>query len=201
MAISAVVFDADGVVIFPWRFAQVLEQTHGITGEMTGEFFGGIFGDCLTGQADLKVVLPPYLARWGWQGSVDDFLHIWFETENAPDERMIAVVRVLRGSGYTCCLATNQEQHRAEYVKHQMGFADLFDHLFFSCELGSCKPDPAFYKRIVQTLALDGSQIVFWDDSPSVVAGARTCGWNAEVYTDFEAFEAQLASYLGDGWR
>ena len=47
---------------------------------------------------------------------VDDFVRIWFEVENAPDERVIDVVRALQESGYMCCLATNQEEHRADSV-------------------------------------------------------------------------------------
>lgn len=100
MSIKAIIFDADGVAIFPWRAAQLFEREYGITREMVSEFFSGIFADCLIGKADLKEELPPYLERWGWQTSVD---------------------------------------------------------------------------------------------------GARASGWNAEVYSEFKDFEAQLASYLGDG--
>lgn len=201
MSIKAVIFDADGVSIFPWRAAQLFEREYGITREMASEFFGGIFADCLVGKMDLKEVLPPCLEQWGWQASVDDFIRIWFEAENAPDERVIGVVRALQQSGYTCCLATNQEKHRAEYIREQMGFAEIFDRLFFSCELGCRKPDHAYYERITGILGLEGPDILFWDDSPSAVEGARACGWNAEVYTDFKGFESKLALYLGHEWR
>jgi putative hydrolase of the HAD superfamily len=201
MSIRAVIFDADGVTIFPWRAAQRFEREYAITGEMTSEFFGSIFRYCLIGEADLKEVLPPYLGRWGWQASVDDFIRVWFEAEDAPDERGIDVIRALQESGYTCCLASNQEKHRAEYIRTQMGFSEIFDRLFFSCELGCKKPDRAYYKHIVDTLGLEGSDILFWDDSSSAVEVARACGWSAEVYSDFEKFESKLASYLGHGWR
>lgn len=201
MSIRVVIFDADGVVIFPWRAAQLFEREYGITREMTRGFFGGVFTDCLVGKADLREVLPPYLKRWRWQASVDDFVRVWFEVENAPDERVIGIVHTLQESGYICCLATNQEKYRADYIKDQMGFAGIFDRLFFSCELGCKKPDRAYYERIMKALELKGPDVFFWDDSPAAVEGARGCGWNAEVYVGFEGFEDQLASYLGDGWR
>lgn len=201
MSIKAVIFDADGVAIFPWRAAQFFEREYGITREMASGFFGGIFGDCLVGQADLKEVLPPYLAQWRWQASVDDFIRVWFEAENAPDERVVDVVHALRKSGLACYLASNQEKYRAEYIRTQMGFAGIFERLFFSCELGCKKPDRAYYEHITETLGLAGLDILFWDDSLSVVEGARACGWNAEVYVAFEGFETKLALYLGDGWR
>ncbi len=201
MSIRAAIFDADGVTIFPWRAVQLFEQEYGITREMASEFFGGVFADCLIGKADLKEALPPYLERWGWQASVDDFICVWFEAENAPDERVIDVVRALQESGYICCLASNQEKYRAEYIRTQMGFGEIFDQLFFSGELGCKKPNRAYYERITETLGLEGLGILFWDDSPSAVEGARACGWNAEVYSDFEEFEVKLVSYLGHGWR
>ena len=201
MPVKAVILDADGVVIFPWRAAQLLEREYGITREMTGEFFGGVFEDCLVSKANLKEVLPPYLAQWGWRAPVDDFVRVWFEAENAPDERVIDVVHTLRKSGLACHLASNQEKHHAEYIRTQMGFAKVFDRLFFSSELGCKKPERAYYMRIMETLGLEGSDILFWDDSPSAVEGARACGWNAEVYAEFKAFETRLAAYLGDGWQ
>ena len=80
MTIEALVLDADGVVIFPWRFAEYLAREHGITREMTAPFFRGVFEDCLLGRAGLKEVLPPYLEAWGWRGSVDEFVAAWLET-------------------------------------------------------------------------------------------------------------------------
>jgi putative hydrolase of the HAD superfamily len=54
LSIKAVVFDADGVIIPPFRFAAYLEREHGLTPAHTGEFFRGIFHDCLVGRADLQ---------------------------------------------------------------------------------------------------------------------------------------------------
>jgi putative hydrolase of the HAD superfamily len=196
MPIRAVLFDADGVVIFPWRFARHLAREREITPEMTHGFFHGVFEECLVGRADLKQVLPPFLRQWGWHGSVDDFVAIWLEMENAVDGRILALIRALRGSGLSCCLVTSQERYRAEYMRATMGFAELFDRLFFSCELGCQKPDHAYYQIVETELGLEGQEILFWDDSAVNVASARRWGWNAEVYTEFETFEKRLGEYV-----
>jgi putative hydrolase of the HAD superfamily len=175
MAIKAVIFDADGVVIHPWRFAAYLEQ-RGITRQMTKGFYNGIFEDCLLGKRDLKSVLPPYLTEWGWPGPVDDFVSTWLDVENATDERVLIVIQRLRESGYTCCLATLQEHNRAAYIKNVMGFDAIFDLLFFSCEIGHTKKDHAFYAHITHTLRLEPQEILFWDDSPGHVAAALAFG-------------------------
>lgn len=58
MAIKAVVFDANGAVILPWRFAGYPE-TIGITRLMTREFFQGVFEECLLGKRELRSVHSP----------------------------------------------------------------------------------------------------------------------------------------------
>lgn len=196
MPVEAVLFDADGVVIFPWRFARCLERQHGITPSMTRGFFRGVFDECLVGKADLKQVLPPFLAQWGWKRSVDDFVATWLEVENAADDRLIEAIQALRRAGYQCCLATSQERYRAEYMTTVMGFSQVFDHLFFSCRLGCQKPDLSFYEKVTEALGIESQKLLFWDDNRMNVEAAREHGWQAQVYTGFEEFYKRLADYL-----
>jgi len=196
MKIKAVIFDADGVVTFKLRFAWHLAGERAITPEMTRPFFRGPFEQCLEGKADLKKLLPPFLDEWDWQGTVDEFVALWLETDDAVDERVAGVVRALRGAGYVCCLATSQERNRAAYMRDVMGFGDVFDHLFFSCEIGCTKPDPAYYQAVEDALGLEGESILLWDDDPQNVDAARARGWQAEVYVVFQEFVRDLNGYL-----
>lgn len=194
--LHAICFDADGVVVHPQlQFSRYLEKEHGITPQMTRSFFRGVFNDCLIGKSNLKVVLPPFLQDWGWQGSVDDFINLWLLKDHVVDDRLIQVIQSLRRSGMICCLTTSQENNRAEYMKRKMGFEDVFDHLFFSCEVGYQKPDHSYFHHIEKMLHLDPGSFLFWDDSWVNVEAARVCGWNAEPYTDFDAFEKTIKKY------
>ena len=197
MAIKAICFDADGVVVNPqMQFSKLLKDEHGISPEMTQSFFRGVFNDCLVGQADLKDVLPPFLSEWGWKGSVDEFIDTWLLTDHVLDARIITAVQNLRCNGMICCLATSQERNRAGYMKTRMGLQDVFDHLFFSCEIGWQKPQHEYYQHIEKTLNLGKGSILFWDDYRLNVEAACEFGWNAEVYTDFDKFEKTIKKYL-----
>jgi len=196
MEIQAICFDADGVIVTPLRrFSTFLEEKHGITREMTQPFFHGVFNDCLTGNARLEEVLPPFLHKWGWPGSVDEFIQTWMRIADVIDTRLTDEITSLRRSGMICCLATSQEQNRADYMKTQMGFQALFDQLFISCEIGAQKPDPAYYHHIENALQIEPGSILFFDDLPVNIEGARSCGWNAEIYTDYDAFGNILNKY------
>ncbi len=196
MSIQAVIFDADGVLVFPDRFAEHLTREHQITRDATQAFWQGKFHDCITGKADLKAVLPPYLEEWGWQGSAEEFMQLWFSVEDAVDVRVLERVKALRSAGFVCCLASNQEPHRAEYMREAMGFSAHFDHLFFSGVLGIKKPEAGFYEAIETALGLSGEQIAFWDDSPKHIDTAKQRGWQAELYTSYEEFQPQAAALL-----
>ena len=199
MAVRVLVFDADGVTIFPWRFRDHLARVHGIAAETTAEFFRGRFLECLRGETDLLDVLPEFLPGWGWEGGAEAFVELWLRLENAPDARVLAEVQRLRASGLRCALASGQERRRADYIEHEMGFGELFDALFFSGRLGVAKPEPAFFERVARELghAERPGELLLIDDSPACVAAARELGWRAELYTDFEAFRRQLSAQLG----
>lgn len=184
--IKTILFDLDGVVVYPWRFAEHLEKHHSITREHTRAFFEGVFAECLLGRLDLKDVLGDYLVGWGWKDSVQSFINCWFDTENCPEPRLLELIAGLRAAGYHCGLATNQESHRAHYIRKVMQFERLFDSLFFSCDLGFKKPNREYFYGISERLRVSPSTILFIDNEKPYVTGATGAGWNAILYTCFE---------------
>ncbi len=191
MSIRAVIFDADGVLVFPG------DQAGPLVRDMSAGFHQHRFDDCLVGKADIKDALPEYFAKWGWPGTADDFLALWLDMGCAADARMMNAVSALRNQGCFCCLATNQEKHRAEYMRTAMGFAAKFDALFFSCEMGVRKPAPEFYAQIEEALGLSGDEIAFWDDSQSHMDAAKRRGWQAKRFTGYGDFSKKMQAIMG----
>lgn len=185
-------FDADGVMVPAWGFRKALADRYNITPEMTSTFFHGPFNACLVGQADLRQVVEPFLAEWGWRGSVDDFLAFWFESEGQVDADMKLAVGSLRAEGFPCLLASSQEKYRAAYMRTEMGLGNLFDHLYFSCEIGAKKPEPAYFQAVQSDLCREGPSIVLWDDSIRNVTGAKQAGWGAYQFVDHATFISQM---------
>ena len=188
----AFIFDADGVVIEPWGFARALEAEYGISPDVTKEFFGGPFKQCLSGDADLVESVAPYLDRWHWPGTVQAFVDFWMESDNKPDAEVLGHIQELRKRGAKCYIASDQEQTRAEYIRVRMGFEAMFERLFFSCELGCTKLDRRFFDRIAAEIGVEHHNIHFWDDSGSYVQVARSAGWNAHIYESVESIQFAL---------
>lgn len=55
----------------------------------------------------------------------------------------------------------------------------LFAQLVFSCETGVLKPGPAAYRAV----AAPASGVLFFDDRPANVDGARAVGWAGQLWT------------------
>lgn len=185
--IKVIVFDLDGVIVFPWGFANYLEKEHSITREHTREFFSGPFIPCLKGQADVKQALLSYLPQWNWAGTVDEFVEKWVESEKCVDSRLIDLVIGLRKNGWICGLGTNQESHRANFIRKTMEFENYFDYLLFSCELGAIKPEREFFNKAQGRLACNPEAILFIDNEEHYIEGARKSGWNTLLFKDFES--------------
>src|SRR5437762_9253733 len=104
--LKVLLFDVDGVLSIGEAWYKHLERDHGITREMTREFFTTAFKECLIGKADTKEKIAPYLPQWGWRGSADDFLEYWFSHEAYRNEPLLASVLELRQQGKACYIAT-----------------------------------------------------------------------------------------------
>ena len=194
--IRAVIFDADGVLVRPERiWSQQLEQHHNLDPQDFVKFiFHGDFQKCLIGQADLKEVLPPVLEQLNWTRGVECFVQEWLEAEHAVDAVLLERIALLQTLGIRCYLATNQEKYRTAYLEREMGLGAALDCIFSSSTLGFRKPDRECYHAVQAQLELEGSEILFWDDTLKNVEAARAAGWNAELYISLEGFEASMAS-------
>jgi putative hydrolase of the HAD superfamily len=191
MPYKAYLFDADGVVIRANTFSVQYQADFNIDPNIMQPFFEGPFQDCLVGRADLKTVVAPYLEAWEWKGGVDEFLAYWFKAEHVIDERLVAFIRERRAAGCRCYLATNQERYRTEYMRSAMGFAELFDRVFSSAEIGVKKPEPAFYLAVLDEFKQAGikpKDVFHIDDSAANIEAAAALGMNGHRYADFGTF-------------
>jgi putative hydrolase of the HAD superfamily len=190
--VKTFVFDADGVLCVGDRFDTALEKEHRISRARLAPFFAGPFSECILGRRDLKEALLPHLAEWGWRSPVEELLAFWFRCEHVVCAEVLACVRALRKKGHVCALGTNQEKHRAAYMRREMRLAEEFDHVFVSCELGAAKPDAAFFRSVEAQLRLSANEICLIDDSERNVRAANAVGWSAIWYrgvTDLPGIE------------
>jgi putative hydrolase of the HAD superfamily len=76
-------------------------------------------------------------------------------------------------------------------------FAELFDVVVISCEVGMRKPERGIFLHAAQALGLAPAECVFIDDMKANVAAAAGCGMTGVLHTGAAATAAALHDLLG----
>jgi putative hydrolase of the HAD superfamily len=182
VSVTTVLWDADGVLQhLPAGWEASMRPAVGHLVDDVEGFLAAAFAaerPCLTGDARWVEVLPRQLEEWGIPEAYDDALRVWLTIE--PVEPARALAAKVRGQGVRCYLVTNQDEHRGRFMQRELGYDDLLDGAFFSYELRVAKPDPVFFRAVLDRLGLAPEDVLFVDDSAASVASARELGLRAE---------------------
>lgn len=186
--VTAVLWDADGVL---QRVPGGVEESMrpavaGRLEDVEGFLEDAIWAErpALAGEVSWLDVLPELLERWGIGESYDDMVRIWLSIE--PVAATHELLEALRKAGLRCYLATNQAEHRGVHMRDELGYAGLFDGAFYSYEMGVAKPDPAYFRFILDALGVPADELLFLDDRLDNVEAARSVGMRAEVWSYHE---------------
>ena len=106
----------------------------------------------------------------------------------------VALLQDLAAAGYRLALLSNAPADFAEVLAEQP-VARFFEHLTFSCYLGSVKPEPECYRAVLAILGVRPADVVFIDDRPENVAGAAAIGIRGVHFTTPEALRTALAGH------
>jgi len=199
------VLDIDGVVSLaqpggPQPWYATLKEDWGLShdDELAPEFFlQPVFMEVLRGRLDLYVALQEYLEGKGLADRLEAFVAYWFERDAVIDRDLLADADAWRKrTGGKVFAASNQEHHRAAYLRDHAGLGAHFDEIVYSAALGVCKPDRVFFTNAQARMGVTVAQsILFVDDNAANVDGARMAGWRAMLYRGRDSVSRALASW------
>ena len=163
----------------------------------------------------VRIVFESETARQATVGKIDEEVH-WAATLKALklpadgrealtseffggdviDRELIAYLRGLRLQ-YKVGLISNAWSGLRNYITSQ-GFADAFDAMVISAEVGLKKPDAPIYHLALEKLGVAPAEAVFLDDFIENVEGARAVGMQAIHFQQPEKALAELKLILQD---
>ena len=192
MNIRAVLFDADGVLQQPVEGGR--EKLASLCGDESrrDDFVRDFLSaemPCLRGDADMADTIAEVLRKWDSPYSVEQAIETHTKIVEMNPES-IEVVHALRKSGVPAYLATNQHEYRAKYMSEVFGYADVFDGEFYSCRLGTKKPEPDYFHAILKSLPYPPERLLFIDDRDQNVAAAQSVGINGVQFDIQDGVEA-----------
>lgn len=112
------------------------------------------------------------------------------------DQALLGYLRGLRPERQVCLVSNAWSGLRAWITKQ--GFADAFDHMVISAEVGVMKPDPRIFRLALEELTAKAEESVFLDDVLVNVEAARTVGMAGIHFTQPDKALDELKQLLSN---
>ena len=145
----------------------------------------------LTGEAywrevasSLGIAADPALLR----ALIEQDNELWTQ----PNRPMIDWAAALQANGMRTGILSNLGDAMEAGVRERCPWLGGFDHLTFSHQLRTAKPDLAIYRRAAEGLGVEACRVLFIDDRADNLQGARRAGMQAVQYTTHAQFEQDM---------
>jgi glucose-1-phosphatase len=86
--------------------------------------------------------------------------------------------------------------HQAYFSQHYSNVLSHFRQVFTSSDIGLRKPDAVAFQYVVKAIGAPADRILFFDDAPANIAGARACGLKAVHVTAASTVADTLADLI-----
>lgn len=120
-----------------------------------------------------------------------EFRQLWVR-EYEIDKQVRGVVLKAKEKGYIASICSNNNPARIKALEQRFGFLRDFDVAVFSYQEGVFKPDKKIFQALINKAGVKAEEIVYSDDNPERIQGARDLGMTAFVYKDFSQFLDEL---------
>jgi glucose-1-phosphatase len=198
MTVRAVVFDFGNVVGF-FSHRKATERLAPLAGVDADAFHAFVFGGRLEDDYEsgrLTTAAFVEAVRGGCRlGCTDEAFAEAYGDIFWPNPGVCELLPAL-ARRHTLLLLSNTNELHARRFRAQ--FADVlchFGHLVLSHEVGARKPHPGIFRHAERLAGCHPGEMLFVDDLPANVEGARACGWHGIVYTGPEDLRRELAAH------
>ncbi len=132
--------------------------------------------------------------EFGLPFTAEDFLGHFLDWLSDPFDGAEQLVRDTKKQVAVGCLSNTNSLHRQRRISH-WPLTALFEHRFLSFELGAVKPDRTIFDLVAERLPVPASNVLFVDDNPLNVSGARAAGLQSEETRGVAEARAALVSH------
>jgi len=108
---------------------------------------------------------------------------------------LIEIIKSLKLQKFKIALLSNNSIDLRNILSSD-GIIQLFDEIIISAEVGFQKPQPEIFKILFSKLNLNANEVMFVDDTPKSLEGARDIGYVPVLYTNNEELKLNLSSIL-----
>lgn len=193
----AVVFDV-GRVLFHWQlgalFGKLIDDPEELDWFLANVVTEEWHYEHDRGRA-LAEMVPERIALYPqYEAHIRAYAERFNETLPGPVEGSHALVERLAAAGVPLFCLTNFGEEFFAMFRPTKPIFDHFEDIIVSGTEKAVKPEPRIYEITEQRSGRSGAHLFFTDDNPANIAAARARGWDAHLFTDAGALEAQLVA-------
>jgi 2-haloacid dehalogenase len=127
-------------------------------------------------------------------GAIAAYAERWAEMLGGELTGAVEVLAELRAAGIPVYALTNWSAETFGVARERFAFLDWFRGVLVSGEERLIKPDPRFFRLLVERFGLDPGATFYVDDSAANVAAARRLGFDAVRFTGPERLRQDLSA-------
>lgn len=163
----------------------------------------GIFGDLEEGKITAEDFRTELGKLVGCELSFEECKYAWLGYRKDVPKRNLVTLKDLRDRGYRLILLSNTNPFMMSWALTpdfdggKATLSDYFDSLYLSYKLGVMKPNPEFFKTVIETEGIVPEESVFIDDGPRNVKAASGLGLNTLCPENGIDWKADLYAMLG----
>lgn len=163
----------------------------------------GIFGDLEEGKItaeDFRTGLSRLIGR---EVTNDECKHAWLGYRKDVPQRNLDTLKDLRSKGYRLILLSNTNPFMMSWALSKdfdggkASLEDYFDSLYLSYKVGAMKPNPEFFKNLLDNEKINPAESLFVDDGPRNIESACRLGFNTLCPVNGSDWRTELYAALG----
>ena len=102
------------------------------------------------------------------------------------------LIMKMKELGYKVFLLSNYPSKLSDIHWPQFSFLPEVDGYLISAKVGLMKPDPAFFRMLMDRYRLKPEECVFVDDNANNIEAAKKLGWTSILFTGYDALMEEL---------
>jgi len=192
-----IIFDLGGVLVnLDWDKVCVDLQRHSNSRDVRSEVVNGpIVRSAMQGSLSPQDYHEALCRKLHSDLGYKEFVGIWNGLLSTNYD-IIPLVERLKPD-HRLILASNTDPiHFAHTIQH-VSILENFERFFLSYEMNLLKPDPEFYRHVLETIAIPAGECVFIDDREENVESARSVGITSFRFVSVDRLERDLETILG----
>ena len=188
------IFDMGGVLAYNTDVFPDVSGFLGITGDQFDNLAGKDMERFLNGEMTTDEFWSNFSIRYGKKVKEELFGKFF---NPRLDQGVMQIIKRLKNDSRVVC-GTNTFDPHYDYLLER-GYYDIFDAVFASNKIGVSKPDPNFYRYILNDEGIKPQDALFVDDSEVNVSAAKKLQIKSILFTDSHSLGRQIKRLQASG--